>query len=377
MSRIILFLNLLWWIAICFQSLIFAQKSPETLPLKFPVPQIEFSPKHYICYRTKEPIDVDGDLNEASWQKASWTDYFVDIEGEKKPQPRFRTRAKMLWDDKFFYFAAELEEPHIWAKLMQRDTVIFYDNDFEIFIDPDGDTHQYYEFEMNANNTVWDLLLIKPYRDGGPAVNGWDIHGLETGVKIFGTLNKPNDKDKKWTVEIAMPWEALKECANKPAPPNSGDVWRVNFSRVEWQIEIRNGKYFKKINPKTGKPFPEDNWVWSPQGLINMHYPEMWGFVQFSDSFVGEGEDIFILPEEEIIKWQLRQFYYWQKNYRLNKGYFAKDLKGFVEPYNLFRSEQKIELNSGMEQFELWVSDKNESNFWMIDQEGRVRKVKK
>jgi hypothetical protein len=25
----------------------------------------------------------------------------------------------------------------------------------------------------------------------------------------------------------------------------------------------------------------EDNWVWSPQGLINMHVPEMWGRVRF------------------------------------------------------------------------------------------------
>ena len=63
----------------------------------------------------------------------------------------------MLWDDEYFYFAAELIEDQIWATLTERDSVIFYDNDFEIFIDPDGDSHQYYEFEINALNTVWDL----------------------------------------------------------------------------------------------------------------------------------------------------------------------------------------------------------------------------
>ena len=66
-------------------------------------------------------------------------DDFQDIEGDKKPRPRFRTRAKMLWDDQFFYVAAELEEPHVWATLTKHDSVIFHDNDFEIFIDPDGD----------------------------------------------------------------------------------------------------------------------------------------------------------------------------------------------------------------------------------------------
>ena len=73
----------------------------------------------------------------------------LDIEGDAKPEPRYRTRAKMLWDDAFLYVAAELEEPHVWATLRQRDTVIFMDNDFEIFIDPDGDTYAYYEIEVN------------------------------------------------------------------------------------------------------------------------------------------------------------------------------------------------------------------------------------
>jgi len=25
----------------------------------------------------------------------------------------------------------------------------------------------------------------------------------------------------------------------------------------------------------------EDNWVWSPQHVINMHVPEQWGLVRF------------------------------------------------------------------------------------------------
>ena len=356
-----------------FAQTTFAQNYPQ----KFPVPQIEFNPRHYICYRTRQPIVVDGKLNETSWKKADWTEAFVDIEGDKKPSPRFRTRAKMIWDDDYFYFAAEIEEPHIWARLSQRDTVIFYDNDFEIFIDPDGDTHQYYEFEMNAKNTTWDLLLIKPYRDGGPAVNGWDIHGLKSGVAIYGTLNDPADRDQKWTVEVAMDWEALKECANKQAPPRAGDVWRVNFSRVEWQIEIKHGKYFKKRNSRTGKPLPEDNWVWSPQGVINMHYPEMWGFVQFSEAAAGEKKEDFMLPEEEITKWQLRQIYYWQQNYQLNHGCFADDLNSVPELQTLLGPAQKIMLKTGWDQFECRLQALSGDDFWSINQDGQVSKIKK
>jgi len=34
----------------------------------------------------------------------------------------------------------------------------------QIFLDPDGDNHLYYEIEINALGTVWDLLMAKPYR---------------------------------------------------------------------------------------------------------------------------------------------------------------------------------------------------------------------
>ena len=92
-------------------------------------------------------------------------------EGDLKPLPRFTTRAKMLWDETYFYICGDIQEPQVWATLTNRDAIIFYDNDFEVFIDPDMDSHEYYELELNALNTVWDLLLLKPYRDGGPAVS--------------------------------------------------------------------------------------------------------------------------------------------------------------------------------------------------------------
>jgi hypothetical protein len=130
--------------------------------MKFIVPQ------GYVCYHTTGPLTIDGRLDEADWQHAAWTRDFQDIEGDAKPAPRFRTRAKMLWDDDYFYVGAELEEPHVWATLTNHDAIIFQDNDFEVFIDPDGDRHEYYEIEINALNTEWDLLLKKPYISGGP-----------------------------------------------------------------------------------------------------------------------------------------------------------------------------------------------------------------
>jgi hypothetical protein len=244
-------------------------KDPQVIPPYVP-------PRGYVCPRASQPIVIDGKLDDAAWKDAPWTEDFVDIEGDKKPKPRFRTRAKMLWDEEYFYVAAEMEEPHVWGTLTKHDAIIFQDNDFEVFIDPNGDNHEYYEFEINALNTGWDLFLTKPYRDGGSALHAWEIPGLKTAVHIDGTLNDPRDTDRGWTVEMAFPWAVLREAARRAAPPKEGDQWRVNFSRVEWKHEIVDGKY-RKV-PKTR----EDNWVWSPQHTIDMHKPELWGYVQFT-----------------------------------------------------------------------------------------------
>src|SRR5262245_62131639 len=95
------------------------------------------TPRGYICGRAGD-ILIDGKLDDKSWASAPWTSDFEDIEGPAKPRPRFRTRAKMLWDDDHFYVAAELEEPHVWGTITNHDGVIFHDPDFEVFIDPDG-----------------------------------------------------------------------------------------------------------------------------------------------------------------------------------------------------------------------------------------------
>jgi hypothetical protein len=198
----------------------------------------------------------------------------------------------MLWDATHLYIAAELEEPHVWGTLTRRDDVIFYDNDFEVFIDPDGDHHLYGELEVNALGTEWDLLLVRPYRDGGPAINGWTMVGLQSAIHVDGTLNDPTDTDRAWTVELAIPWDALRDLAGPRAcPPEPGDWWRLNFSRVQWHHQVHDGQYTRV--PMDGLGWKgEDNWVWAPQGVVAMHQPETWGLV----TFLGPDDDPAAMP---------------------------------------------------------------------------------
>ena len=333
------------------------------------------SPERYVCRKTPAPITIDGKFEENGWKAAEWTKDFVDIEGAAKPKPHFRTRAKMLWDDQFLYIAAELEEPHVWATLTNHDSVIFHDPDFEVFIDPLGRTQPYYEFEINALNTTWDLRLDKPYMDNGKAADAWEIVGAKSAVKVEGTLNQPSDIDKGWTIEMAFPWAAFTEGTRSVNPPKEAEQWRISFSRVEWQIIITNGVY-QKI-PKT----PEANWVWSPPGVIDMHRPEMWGTVQFTSRPRSESISVAPLPGKAARDLAL-EIYYAQRDFSKTHQRWATNLSELNWTTNKSQSDLKIpELKATADGYtcsvgfteggrqRVWKSDKIACYCWTQDNE--------
>lgn len=336
-------------------------------------------PERYTALRAGGRLTIDGALDEPSWQQAPWTQAFVDIEGEVRPLPRFSTRAKMLWDDDYFYIAAFLEEPDVWATLKNRDDIIFRDNDFEVFIDPDWDTHNYYEYEVNAFATEWDLLLVRPYRDGGPAIHEWDIPGLITGTRVYGTINQPGDIDEGWSVEIAFPWEGIRRPTWATVKPKDGDVWQVNFSRVEWEVEpAQDGEGYAKIKEKR-----EDNWVWSPQGLVNMHFPEQWGFVRFSDQQADIDAQLdFELPPEYLAHRLLREIYWRQRLFRSEEKHFTTSLDTLGVAHRMmadFLWPPKISVTDyGWEAWVEEVTDLHDDgaiNRWVITDDSRVVKA--
>jgi len=320
-------------------------------------------PLGYVCYRAEKPIKIDGKLDDPAWAAAPWSEAFVDIEGDARPKPRWKTRVKMLWDDECLYIAAEMEEPHLWATLTEHDAVIFQDNDFEVFLDPDGDNQNYCELELNAKNTTWDLLLTKPYRDGGRAINAWEIIGLKTAVHLDGTLNDPRDKDRGWTVEIAWPWKGLKELTSLPMPPRDGQQWRINFSRVEWDLEIVDGKY-QKIKGR-----PEHNWVWSPQGVIDMHRPERWAYLQFSTARPGSAQ--FRPDPDRHIRDQLHRVYYTQREHHKKTGAYADSLNALKLDASLFPTSLRIERTGTS--FEAHIP--SGKSRWVISQDSWIRKL--
>lgn len=288
-------------------------------------------PYGYVANKVAGSIKVDGILDEADWAAAPWTENFADISGEGFPEPRFLTNAKILWDDNYLYVGARMEEPCIWADLVQRDTIVYYNHDFEVFIDPDGDGQNYFEIETNARETVFDLFVQKPYRARTRAfvTFSWDAPGVLLKTHIDGTMNNPRDTDKGWSVEMAIPREAI--AAEFDNYLKAGNYLRVGFSRVEWQTELDGNGIIRRKKDADGKYLPEDNWTWPSTGMIAMHMPERWGYVYLSDK---QGET-FTYPESRPVERLLWAMFYEQESRISQDGAYL----GKLESFNLPASE--------------------------------------
>lgn len=341
-------------------------------------------PPGYVCHRAPVAPVIDGKIDDAAWKDAAWTSDFGDIEGDAKPAPTLRTRVKMLWDDRFLYIAAAMEEPDLAATLRERDAVIFKDDDFEVFIDPAGDGHDYREFEINQFGALWDLFLTRPYRERGYAIHDWDARGLLSAVALKGTINRPGDKDSGWIVEMAIPWSALTSVSDQPrvsVPPVAGSEMRINFSRVEWSKEpdASSPSGYRKRRAASGAELPEANWTWAPQGAVDMHRPEFWGRLVFSKNPPERREGLVPDPDEPL-RAELFRLYREQSAYRRAKGAYASDLSAWLKSGDTLRGKKLSELlrfeNAGGLRYAIVAASPFTGDVWTMTDDGVVSRDK-
>lgn len=267
---------------------------------------------HYTARRAAGPMVIDGRLDEPSWQKAEKSGRFVDM---VTGAPGFYdTRAAVLWDDQYLYVGMWLEEPYVEAHQTRTGSLIWLENDAEVFIDG-GDA--YSEFEINALGTTYQVFFLwqDADRQGGPfdvpafdvlkhhalTFNGgyaqatpyfwtgthprglrwafldWAYPGLRHAVHVDGKINDNAAADKGWTVELAFPWEDLKPlAAGRSLPPHDGDVWRIFFGR------------FELLKPGGVELSPHPAWVMSRHAVYDTHIPECFPYIQMSNKTVGQ-----------------------------------------------------------------------------------------
>ena len=133
-------------------------------------PHWHLYPKTYVAPKITFPLidHLNGDLNKEVWSSVPWSDDFDDIRGEAdapsedRPSSNCRTRFKALLDDDYLYIGAMLgSDFETQAHFTQRNSPIFQkDSDFEVFVDPFGSCQNYKELELNAINTVWNLIHV-------------------------------------------------------------------------------------------------------------------------------------------------------------------------------------------------------------------------
>jgi hypothetical protein len=256
----------------------------------------------YTAHRTSVAPSLSGRLDDPVWQNAPRTGFFVDM--ETGDRAILDTQAAVLWDDENLYFGFWIEEPFPTAKLTERDSLIFQENDVEVFIDG-GDC--YYEFEINARNTVYEVFFIWKdafdrfdsaefdvtkrdavtfggnfdrteehfWRGTNPrglrwAFLDWDLPGLRTAVHVDGALNDRSVKSRGWTAELAFPWAGLRHLASgRPIPPRDGDEWKLFLGR------------FQKL--RVGSQEVQAAWCADPHGVYDTHMPEKFTRVRFSE----------------------------------------------------------------------------------------------
>lgn len=185
----------------------------------------------YEAHRTLIPIIIDGNITDTEWQHAAVMANFSDVFQPERPV-KYPTSARMLWDDRYLYVAFECHDEHIWGTKTTFDAPVYLEEAVEIFIDPEGQGKFYYEIDVSPANVVVDLMIPSAERLGCPAAVSYNVKGLRTATRIFGTLNNRADRDEKWTVEIAIPFSEF--AARKVnIPPKPGDTWRMNLFRID------------------------------------------------------------------------------------------------------------------------------------------------
>lgn len=213
----------------------------------------------YPCRRAPGPIRIDGSLDESAWSRAAAVHLALSSDGE---EPRLGTEARLCWDERALYVAFSCKDTDIWGTLTQRDQPLYEEEVVEVFLCPTGDLRHYFEFEVSPRNVLFDARIFSPEGDRRSMLveHEWDAPGLESAVRVAGTLENRDDVDLGWIAEIAIPFADL----GLAGPPAPGDRWRINLYRIE-RGEV------------------EEYTAWSPTFRIpaDFHVPARFGWLEF------------------------------------------------------------------------------------------------
>jgi uncharacterized protein DUF5916/cellulose/xylan binding protein with CBM9 domain len=184
--------------------------------------------------RIKEPIEVDGRLDEPAWKTATVISSFIQRDPDEGKQPTERTEVMLVYDDEGLYIGARLLDEHpdsIVGLLTRRDAFTTSDR-FMVFIDSYHDRRTGFYFGVNAAGTLYDGTLMNDDWDD----NTWD------GVWEARAQRTPEG----WTAEMRIPYSQLRFQRAERC------IFGVNFKR---EIARRNETDYLVFTPRNGSGF--------------------------------------------------------------------------------------------------------------------------
>ncbi|MDB5390111.1 MAG: hypothetical protein JWM11_5757 [Planctomycetaceae bacterium] len=190
--------------------------------------------KSFECRWADAAPVIDGELNDPVWKSAVLIDQFsLPWLREKERPARTATRARLLWDHDYLYFSAEMDDTDLFADVTEHDGKTWDNDVFELFFKPAEDKTGYYEFQVNAANTIFDCFLPKKGFEDFDRIKKADEFHVDAKVKLRGTLNKRDDRDTGWTVEGRIPWIDFFPTGGRPV---INEAWKFALCRYDYSV---------------------------------------------------------------------------------------------------------------------------------------------
>lgn len=182
-------------------------------------------PVRLVATRVDPAPELDGALDEAAWSTATAVRLGDSLEGEPVA---IESTVRALWDDETLYIGAVLDDDDVWSQFEAQDDPLWKEEAFEFFFFGEATRRRYLELQVSPRGVTFDARF-DTYRKGDEAWDGpW-----RAAAAVDGTVRRRDDRDRRWSVEMAVPFAMICEHTDMACPPAVGVTTRVNAFRLD------------------------------------------------------------------------------------------------------------------------------------------------
>ncbi|MDA3963113.1 MAG: carbohydrate-binding family 9-like protein [Planctomycetota bacterium] len=168
------------------------------------------------------------------------------------------TEVRLLWDADALYIRFDCSDKNLYLPYNKHDDPLYKGDVVEVFLDARGDSQQWFEIQVAANNATFDQnLLITTAAESDHEGKLLETilqrdFWLNLGYTMKGLRSAASVDDQGWTVEIAIPAQAasrrletknwqlgqklrlnlLRYDYNTPSGTETGDMLPMNWAPV-------------------------------------------------------------------------------------------------------------------------------------------------